>query len=209
MSLPDSFETLGKAPFERKGCRVPRSKKVTPVEVSGRVIIHSCPRALISHVEWNLSRQVEDLKPLVWNPQPAEPTSMRTEFEWAGDYALAAKLASSLNQIGRIRAEINTHPHDDALGERFLVTPSLGIHRGVIDASGDCVIGEQSVRKLIFEYANEARKQGAMPSNSQASWEFHLLQLLDEKFGAAWDLELDVFRSAAYGADIRWLSSTA
>ena len=178
-------------------------------EVSGKVIIHSCPRAMTSHVEWALSRHLENFKTPTWNRQPAETGCVRTDFDWVGEYISASQIASSLLQIGKIRAEISTHPHDDSLGERFLLTPSLGIHRSVIDATGDCVIAEQRVRQLIFDCASELRAQGQPRAQKLPDWESRLQERLDDICGLSWDIELNVFRSAAYGADVRWLSSTA
>ena len=173
--------------------------------ISGRVIIHSCPRALTSHVEWALNDCLADFKPSVWNPQPAEPGSLRTEFDWVGEYEQASKVISCLHRIGRIRAEIITNPHDDSLGERFLLTPVLGIHRSVMDSTGDLVIGEQKIRQVIFDCANELRNRPTSTTPRPLEWESNLTRRLDVLCGTKWDEELDVFRSAAYGADVRWL----
>lgn len=207
MCLPDSFETLGKAPVERRGCCVLTNGSEPLAVVSGRTVIHSCPRALTSHVEWALARLITDLRLPPWSPQPAESGSSRIEFEWVGTYLTASKMTSSLHQIGRIRAEISTHPHDDALGERFLLSPTLGIHRSVIDASGDCVVSEQRVRQMIFECGTALRTKPGLVGRGTQAWEQQIASELDSLFGTTWDHELDVFRSAAFGADIRWLSS--
>ena len=187
---------------------MPKPGVAVVAEVSGRTVIHSCPRALTSHVEWNLARLLKNFKAPNWNPQPAEAGCVRMEFEWVGEYVTASEIASALMRIGKIRAEVSTHPHDDSLGERFLLTPSLGIHRSVIDSTGDCVVSEQRIRKMIFDHASTLRRQIEPRSHIQPDWESGLQGRLDDICGIAWDVELDVFRSAAYGAEIRWLSST-
>lgn len=188
---------------------MPDSASAFNFSVSGKLVVHSCPRAITSHIEWGLNRQFGNIKSPTWNPQPAEAGSVRAEFDWAGDFVSASQLATSLAQIGKVRAEISTNPHDDSLGERFLLTPSLGIHRSVIDTSGDCVIGEQRIRQMIFECATELRAANGPRTQVRSDWEPALQDRLDQVCGHAWDLELDVFRLAAYGADVRWLSSTA
>jgi hypothetical protein len=195
MGMPNSFETLGKAPQKRLGVDV----------ISGRLIIHSCPRALTSHVEWALDQYLAGNKSLTWNPQPAEPGSLRTEFDWVGEYDQASKMISCLQRIGRIRAEVLTHPHDDSLGERFLLTPILGIHRAVMDSAGEIVMGEQRIRQMIFDCANELRNRPTSITPRPLEWESNLTRRLDQLSGTKWDEELDVFRSAAYGAEVRWL----
>lgn len=156
-------------------------------------------------MEWALAECLTDFKTPTWNPQPAEPTSLRAEFEWVGEYQQASKMISCLHRIGRIRAEIVTHPHDDSLGERFLLTPVLGIHRSVSDSTGDAVLSEQRIRKMIFDCANELRNRPTSTTPRPLEWESNLTNRLDDLLGTKWDEELDVFRSAAYGADVRWL----
>ncbi|MFM8352385.1 MAG: DUF3145 family protein, partial [Actinomycetales bacterium] len=62
----------------------------------GVLFVHSCPRAVTSHVAWALGAAVEAQVSLDWSEQPIEPGTMRTELLWTGPVGTAATMASAL-----------------------------------------------------------------------------------------------------------------
>ena len=54
--------------------------------------MHSCPKALVPHVEWALAREVGKVVKLDWEPQPLMPTMMRTVAHWRGAAGTAAEV---------------------------------------------------------------------------------------------------------------------
>lgn len=151
----------------------------------GVVFIHSCPRALLPHVEWVVQRAVERTHPYEWAAQPIQSGMSRCEIHWFGEPGAAAQMASALRGFPNLRFEI-TEDNSSGCGERFCFTPSLGIFRAVTGASGDILVNEQRLRALLD--SGEDLASG-------------LATLL----GQAWDDELEAFRMAG-DSTVRWLT---
>ena len=159
--------------------------RTTEASARGVVFIHSCPRALISHVQWAVERAVTKVHPFQWDAQPVQSGMSRCEIQWFGDPGAAAAMASALRGFPNLRFEI-TEDRPDGLGERFCFTPSQGMFRAMTDVSGDIVVGEQRLRALL---------------EGQQDPQEELRRLL----GGPWDDELEPFRIA--GDDgVRWLT---
>ncbi|MFM8329811.1 MAG: DUF3145 family protein, partial [Actinomycetales bacterium] len=67
----------------------------------GFLTIHSCPMALVRHVEWaienTLSKSASNqMIPIKWRVQPLVAGTQRMQIEWRSDRDLAAELASAL-----------------------------------------------------------------------------------------------------------------
>lgn len=149
----------------------------------GVVYIHSCPRALLSHVEWAVERSVERVLPFEWTAQPIQSGMSRCEMAWRGPMGAGAVMASALRGFPNLRFEIT---EDGAAGgERFSFTPTLGIFRAVTGPAGDVMIGEQRLRAAL-----------ATPDVAKA---------VSELLGEPWDDELEAFRMAG-DERVRWLT---
>lgn len=172
---------------QRHASAVPTGARVM---TRGVVFVHSCPRAITSHVEWVLSDVLNTQIHLEWIEQPVTAGSYRTELSWSGPTGSAARIVSGLHAWGRLRLEATEEPTASTEGERFAATPSLGIHRATMGAHGDIMISEERVRAAM----SRARLSGRA-----------LEVELDELLGAAWDQELEPFRYAGENNPVRWL----
>ena len=160
------------------------------VRTRGVVFVHSCPRALASHVEWGLAEVLGGPVSLVWTAQPVAPGSLRTELTWTGRAGTASRLVSALRGWDRLRFEVTEDPTTRTEGERYSVTPALGVHRAVIGVHGDVQVPEERLRGALARVA----LSGA-----------DLRDEIDTLLGGPWDAELEPFRYAGDGAQVRWL----
>ena len=149
----------------------------------GVVFVHSCPRALLPHVEWAVEREISQSLPFDWSPQPIQSGMSRCEISWRGPAGAGARMASALRGFPNLRFEVTEETA--AGGERFSFTPTLGIFRVATGASGDIVVGEMRLRAALEQ-----------PDVAAA---------LREVLGQPWDDELEPFRYAGAGAPVRWL----
>lgn len=155
----------------------------------GVVFIHACPRALSPHVEWALAQVLDREVSMQWSGQPVAPGSVRAEMSWQAAPGTGAALASALVGFAPLRYEITEEPTPGREGERFAVTPALGMFRATIGIHGDMMLSEDRVRAALAEGGSPAALADRMR---------HLL-------GADWDEELEPFRYAGDGASVRWL----
>jgi hypothetical protein len=160
------------------------------VHTRGVVFVHSCPRALASHVEWGLADVLRQPVALDWAVQPVEPGTLRSELSWSAEPGTASRIVSHLSGWGRLRFEVTEEATGLTEGERFSVTPTLGLYRAVIGVHGDIQVPEERLRGAM-----------ARATLSGAVLEDEIAALL----GAPWDAELEVFRYAGEGTPVRWL----
>lgn len=166
---------------------VPPGARVT---TRGVVFVHSCPRALAAHVEWALGDVLGRRIEADWSGQPVLPGTVRAEVCWDGPVGTASRIVSALHSWGKLRFEATEEPTARTEGERYSVTPSLGIFRAVVGVHGDVQVPEERLRGALAR----TRLHGA-------SLEHELGLLL----GAPWDEELEAFRVAGDGSAVRWL----
>ena len=153
-------------------------------QARGVVFIHSCPRALLSHVEWAVQREVKPQHPVQWGTQPVQADMSRCEVAWSGPRGSGARIASALSSFPNVRFEV-TEDAVAGMGERFCFTPSLGMFRAATSPTGDVLVGEERLRAALASDDVAAALRGAL--------------------GQAWDDELEPFRVA--GDDrVRWLT---
>ena len=156
----------------------------------GVVQIHSAPSALCPHIEWAVGGAIGAPVRLDWRPQPAEPGALRTEHTWVASVGTAAQLASIMKRWAHLRFELTEEATATTEAERYSFTPSLGIFHATVGRHGDIMIGEDRLRAAMAE---AQRREAA------------LADALHGLLGTAWDDELEAFRQAGDGAEIRWL----
>ena len=159
-------------------------------QARGVVFVHSCPRALTTHVEWALSDLLGRRVEIDWSAQPVAPGSLRGELTWTGAAGTASRIVSNLHGWGRIRFEVTEEATPGTEGERYSATPALGIFRAVVGVHGDVQVPEERLRGAL------ARVQ---LSGVDLADELRTL------LGGPWDAELEPFRYAGDSSSVRWL----
>ncbi len=155
---------------------------------SGVLHVHSCPPAVVPHVEWSVAAELGVRVSLTWTAQPADPGALRAEVSWRGEAGTAGRLAAALRGWKVLRYEVTEQPSAGTDGERWSVTPTLGAWRSTTSANGDVLVGEDRLRALLATTAGPQLAHG-----------------LDQLLGAAWDDELEPFRAAGEGTPVSWL----
>ena len=156
---------------------------------AGVLYVHSCPPALCPHVEWAVAAELGVRVRLSWTDQPCCPGTLRTETGWRGRPGTAGRLAAALQGWTVLRFEVTEEPSQGVDGERYAVTPGLGVWRGTVGATGDVQVGEDRLRSVV------ATTTPAL-----------LPHAIDRLLGGAWDAELEPFREAGEGAAVTWLN---
>ena len=155
---------------------------------AGVLYIHSCSPALCPHVEWAVAAELGTRARLTWVDQPCAPGQLRAEIGWRGRSGTAGRLAAALRGWSALRFEVTEDASPGQDGERYAVTPTLGVFRATTGVTGDLLVGEDRLRALL------ATAQGPQ-----------LAIGLDALLGSAWDEELEPFREAGEGAAVTWL----
>lgn len=155
---------------------------------SGVLFVHSCPPALCPHVEWAVAAELGVRVSLSWTAQPAGSGVLRAESGWRGRPGTAGRLAAALKGWSVLRYEVTEEASPRNDGERYSVTPSLGVYRSAIAANGDVVVGEDRLRHLLASATGPQLAHG-----------------LDTLLGSAWDEELEPYRAAGEGTAVTWL----
>ena len=135
----------------------------------GLITIHSCPTALIRHVEWSIESVLGRVE-IDWRSQPLVAGTQRTQIEWKSSKDLSAELASALKSWHYLRFEINFG------NQLFRHTPDLGLHRSQIDEIGNILLTENQV-KAAMNKSDDLLREG-----------------LDVALGTEWEVELERFR---------------
>lgn len=151
---------------------------------TGVLFVHSCPRALVPHVEWALAREIGKVVKLDWQRQPLLPNMMRTTADWRGMPGTAAAVASSLFGWQQLRFEITENQGIASGAHRLMYTPALGTFTMHTDAAGNAVLTEDAIRAVLEDSAGDA-----------AAIEHGFSTAL----GKAWDRELEPYRAAEEG----------
>lgn len=155
---------------------------------SGVLFIHSCPAALVPHVEWAVAAELGVRASLDWFDQPAAPGTLRAEINWLGRGGTAGRIAAALRGWQVLRFEVTEQASPGFDGERWAVTPALGVFRAAMSTNGDVLVGEDRLRALLATTSGPQLSHG-----------------LDQLLGAAWDDELEPYRCAGEGATVTWL----
>ncbi|MDO5533691.1 MAG: DUF3145 family protein [Propionibacteriaceae bacterium] len=158
---------------------------------SGVLQILSAPSPMCPHVEWAVGGALGAPVSFDWQPQPAERSAYRAEFAWRGPVGTATRLTSALKRWPRLRFEVTEAATAASEAERYSFTPSLGVFHATMGLHGDILVPEDRLRHALISHRGDDRG---------------LRAALDDLLGAAWDAELDVFRQAADGEPLRWLT---
>lgn len=160
------------------------------VTTRGVLFVHACPRALSSHVEWAIAAVLEREVSLSWGTQPVLPSTVRAELTWHGPAGSGARLVTALRGFTGLRYEVTEDPSPGHEGERYSYTPNLGVFRATVGLHGDVQISEDRLRAAMAESMQNGTSLRAD---------------LDALLGSAWDAELEPFRYAGQGAQVRYL----
>ena len=87
-----------------------------PATTRGVLYVHSCPRAVVPHVDAAVSAVFGTRAELLWRPQPVLPGSVRTDVAWAGPAGSAASLVSRMKGWPELRIEVVEEPRADLPG---------------------------------------------------------------------------------------------
>lgn len=155
---------------------------------AGVLYVHSCPPALCPHVEWAVAAELGTRARLTWTDQGCAPGQLRAEICWRGRPGTAGRLTAALRGWSVLRYEVTEEPSPGLDGERYSVTPTLGVFRAVTSANGDVLVSEDRLRTLLATAHGPQLALG-----------------LDTLLGSAWDDELEPFREAGEGAPVTWL----
>ena len=116
------------------------------------------------------------------------PGSCAPRLNWRGRPGTAGRLAGALRGWKVLRYEVTEEPSTGLDGERYAVTPSLGVFRAPASANGDVLVAEDRLRALLATATGPQLAAG-----------------LDGLLGGAWDAELEPYREAGDGAPVTWL----
>lgn len=164
-----------------------------PKEVRGFLYIYSAPRSFCLPTNWALSEIFKCEVQLDWNNQELIPNYFSSEFNWVGPTGLCARIVSNLSRWGKLRLEAIQEPCNNMPGERFAVTPELGIFRAEMNSTCETILTESKIKAGI-----ERSKQ------EKESVESELFFML----GKPWDDDLEPFRRSFNGTSVRWISKT-
>lgn len=174
-----------------KAVHADKEEHVNKAETRGVLFVHSAPRALCPHIEWQASAVLGVPKVAFdWIDQPASPGTVRSEFAWLGSPGHGAELASKLRGWDGLRYEIAEEASHGGENSRWSHTPELGIFYAMTDSHGNVVISEDRVKAAVVDSGGDYQE---------------LVRKLGLAVGAAWDQELEPFRQAGEGAPVRWL----
>ena len=123
----------------------------------GVVYVHSCPPAVVPHVEWAVSGVLGTRVSLSWTAQPAAPGQLRAECAYTGRPGTASKIAAALRSWSMVRFEVAEDPSDGYDGERISYVPGRGVYRTSTGANGDVVVGEQQLRACRIQRLRDQR----------------------------------------------------
>jgi hypothetical protein len=158
----------------------------------GVLHVHSAPTEVCPHVEWALTRILGVPVALDWIPQPVAPGTHRTALRWQGSPGTSGRLVSALRGWRWLRFEVTEEATRGSDRMRYSYTPTLGVHSCTLSASGDVLVSEARLRRVV---------------SLAAGGQYDLDQELDALLGRPWDEELAPFRNPDTDTPVRRLES--
>ena len=160
------------------------------VRARGHLYVHSAPRALAFHIQTEVSTTWGPETVLDWRPQPLLPGHVRADVAWRGRPGAGARLISTLRAWGHVRAEVVEDASTGSEGQRWSLTPELGVYRATVGPHGDVMVSEDRLRDAMLRTRVE---------------ELDLAEELGVLLGEPWDAELEPFRQSSDGSSVRWV----
>lgn len=151
----------------------------------GYLYIHAAPRAVLKNLEWGMAEVLQMPISLKWEPQPLLSGSYRSEVSWNGLQGTASRLVSTLKGWHYITFELFESSSQGSDGSLYMFAPELGLFHGTVSPTGDLVINENQIQKII----NENLKPGLV------------LEEIENLLGKKWDEVLDPYRHMAMGGE--------
>jgi hypothetical protein len=166
---------------------------IEPANVRGDLKIYSCPKYLCKPVEWALSEQFKIHINLNWVEQQIAPSTMASQIKWIGPFGLGSRIVSALSKWQKIRLEVFQESFKEYSAERYSLSPNLGIFRTDINSLGETVITESRLKTALWRARLE-----------NEPFEIELAFLL----GTPWEEDLEPFRRATEGNNLKWIRQT-
>lgn len=162
--------------------------------VKASLRIYACPKVLCSPTEWELSKIFQQKMNLNWTSQPLLSNYFYSEMCWSNKLDYAPRIVSSLASWSKLRFEVIQLPSKDNLGQRFSVTPDLGIFRADINSFGETLLTETRILTALTRTIQE---------NTSVEQE------LDFMLGKPWDIDLEPFRNYQLDSNVKWMMKTS
>lgn len=151
----------------------------------GYLYIHAAPRAVLKNLEWGMAEVLQMPISLKWEPQPLLSGSHRSEVSWNGLQGTGSRLVSTLKGWHYLTFELFESASQGSDGSLFMFSPELGLFRGTISPTGDLVINENQIQKILSENLNPGLA----------------LEEIENLLGKKWDEVLDPYRHLAMGGE--------
>ncbi|MFM7351268.1 MAG: DUF3145 family protein [Actinomycetota bacterium] len=151
----------------------------------GYLYIHAAPRAVLKNLEWGIAEVLQMPISLKWEPQPLLSGSYRSEVSWNGLQGTASRLVSTVKGWHYITFELFESSSQGSDGSLYMFAPELGLFRGTVSPTGDLVINENQIQKILNENLNPGLA----------------LEEIENLLGKKWDEVLDPYRHMAMGGE--------
>ena len=151
----------------------------------GYLYIHAAPRAVLRNLEWGMAEVLQMPISLKWESQPLLSRSYRSEVSWNGLQGTGSRLVSTLKGWHYITFELFESSNQGSDGSLYMFSPELGLFRGTVSPTGDLVINENQIQKILSGNLNP----------------MHALEEIENLLGKKWDDALDPYRHLAMGGE--------
>ena len=158
------------------------------LRVNGYLYIHAAPISVVSHLQWSVEAIITPAAPWSWRAQPLVPKSEQTQLPFRTTIDNLPRLVSALFEFPNLFAEVIREPISAGLGERWMITPNLGLKRIDTNEFGDAVVDENQLR---------AAMQQDLDIVAQLNW----------LIGTSWDAELEPLRIPTNCGNARLLAA--
>jgi len=160
------------------------------LRVNGYLYLHAVPVSVVSHLQWIVESMLTLSAPWSWTNQPLIPKSQKTFLTFRCNLDSLPKLVSALYEFPNLFAEVIREPVSFGLGERWMITPVLGIKRVDTNELGNVVLDESVVLDSI-------NTQDPTQIPERLAW----------AIGRPWDQALEPLRIASAATNTTLLAS--
>jgi len=142
----------------------------------GRLIIYSCPKTLIKHLEAGLERELNERVNINWHSQVLKPGSYRGQMSYSSAIGSGARIVNTLKSWSYLIFELSEFNSSE--GSIYFYTKELGLYRGSINSQGQIVVSEDMLKSAITQNLSQS----------------DLTIALEKLIGRPWDDFLEPFR---------------